>query len=681
LALRPAVELGYLSRDGHLILVESTGAAILFRAYRVLEKERVFQFLTLRRTMEPLGTLFMTAYLHRDGWGKAKEPLMKRSALRLYRTKTSHVLVGGTFKKLRYRVPVPGGPPPVQPTFCPPARQPLLPEDQLVRRSKEICAIFHDASIKAVRRRGSVVEVFATEQKEYTDFVLGKVSALLEFPSESAAAAFAKDFPQTEDPASLDPSVEVDIDRSARGWKALPARSRKAALAAFATLGLLQLLATAWGLLYSPAGVAGAVVLDLLLGIMFIPLAAWVLAYRRETESLREKWPKVALERFAKQARGHAGAFVHIAQEMGIGLKADMLDVESLDTYLRGLPHESFFPAFAWGAAAYTGVAFLAAIGRDVEHEWRYNEESGLVVLWFPAAQQWVSPFYVVRRVWLERGPERIHAFLEQFAQEIALRHAGADVPGLTVLGFLRKGWDDVDAFIERLPREVKGHASTTHVLGDNHFHRRLVPFGDFELQYVELELEMPGGPTQRPFLLFPFSRHTTRLRATLEGTSEGVAPREDLAILRLTGNELVPLGVQIYNYLEIGPKGAEKGTTEIDLLAVSDDAQAVTPRMRAMREDAKDFLAPLESSSDGIPRGPGASFMGKVVSREEVMNPFTGIPFWRVSMSMLDLSLSLLVRKDLCKGVPEPGHFLAGSAWLVGRFTAAAPATTSYIG
>jgi len=30
---------------------------------------------------------------------------------------------------------------------------------------------------------------------------------------------------------------------------------------------------------------------------------------------------------------------------MGIGLKADMLDVESLDTYLRGLPHESFFPA------------------------------------------------------------------------------------------------------------------------------------------------------------------------------------------------------------------------------------------------------------------------------------------------------------------------------------------------
>jgi len=511
--------------------------------------------------------------------------------------------------------------------------------------------------------------------------VLGKVSAMLEFPSESAAAAFAKDFPQTEDPASLDASVQVDIERSVRGWKALPPGSRKASLAASAALGLLMLLATAWGLRYPPAGVARAAVLDAVLALLFIPLAAWVWTYRGETDSLRAKWPKVAMERFAKQAGGHAGAFVHIAQEMGIGLKADLLDVRSLDAYLRSLPPESLFPAFAWGAAAYTGVALLASIGRDVEHEWRYHEESGLVVLWFPAAQQWVSPFYVVRRVWLERGPEPIHAFLEQFAQEIALRHAGSDIPGLTVLGFLRKGWDDVDAFIERVPREVKGHAPSTHVVGDNHFHRRLVPFGDFELQYVELELEMPGGPTQRPFLLFPFSRHTTRLRATLEGTSERVAPREDLAILRLAGNELVPLGVQIYNFLEIGPKGAEKGTTEVDLLAVSDDAQAVTPRMRAMREDAKDFLAPLEPTPDGMPRGPGASFVGKVVAREEVTNPFTGVPFWRVSMSVLELSMSVLVRKDLCKGVPEPGHFLSGSAWLVGKFTAATPATTSYIG
>jgi hypothetical protein len=63
------------------------------------------------------------------------------------------------------------------------------------------------------------------------------------------------------------------------------------------------------------------------------------------------------------------------------------------------------------------------------------------------------------------------------------------------------------------------------------------------------------------------------------------------------------------------------------------------------------------------------------------VTNPFAGVSFWEVSMSVPNLSFSVLVRKDLCKGIPEPGHFLSGSAWLVGRFQAAAPATTSYIG
>lgn len=674
------MELGYLTRDGHVVLVESTGPAILFRAYRVLEKENAFQFLTHRRPMERLGEVRMTAYLHREGWGKKGEVLMKPTLLRMYRTKTSHVLVGGTFTNLKFRVPVPGGPPPVHPTWCPPMRQPL-PEDTFVRRKKEMCAIIHDASVKAVRRRGSVVEVFATEQKEYTDFVLGKVSALLEFPSESAAASFARDFPQTADPASLDSGLHADIDRGGRGWEVLPRRQRKVALGAGAFLGTIAVVGNALALAYSPAGVGGALVISGLVGILFAPLAAWVVTYRAETESLRGTWPRVAMERFAKQAGGHAGAFVQIAQEMGLGITTDLLDVESLDRYLRGLPKDSFFPPFAWGAAAYVGIALLGALGREVEHEWRYDERSGLVVLWFPQAQQWISPFYVVRHVWSEHGQETIPGFVDTLAQEIALRHAARDVPGLTTFGFLQRGWEDIDTLIERLPKVVEGHASTTHVLGDNHFHRRIVALSDFELQYVELELEMPAGPTRRPFLVFPFSRHSTLVRASLEGTSQGVLPREDVAVLRLAGNELVPMGVQIYNYLEIGPTGAQKGTTEVDLLGVSDDAQAVTPRMRATRPDAKDFLAPLEPSPDGVPTGPGASFLGKVLFREEVTNPFTAIPFWKLSVSVLDLSFSLLVRKDFCKGVTEPGHHLSGTAWLVGRFTPAAPATTSYIG
>ena len=40
-----------------------------------------------------------------------------------------------------------------------------------------------------------------------------------------------------------------------------------------------------------------------------------------------------------------------------------------------------------------------------------------------------------------------------------------------------------------------------------------------------------------------------------------------------------------------------------------------------------------------------------------------------------------MLVRKDRCNGVPEEGHFLAGSVWLLGRLTPVRTDTTRYPG
>jgi hypothetical protein len=662
------VELGYLTKEKHLVIVDSLGQRIL---------DRALEFLTFRRPMEPLGSVGVTVFLHRHGWGKPGELLLRPSQARFYRTRTSHLLVGEPFTALRKR----GSEIVLLPTFTP-SNVPAPPMDApYPGRKGSFFVVIPDGTVKAVRARGRTVEMFGVEPKEFTELILGKLQVRLEFPTAEAAASFARDFPRTEDPATLDPSVAVDVDRSR---KVVWDRRMKLSWAGFAAAFGLILVLPGIYLVASGStvgargiGVASALLWPLVLGV---GLRQGVEKKRQEHRDLEAKWPRLALERLGNHMPGYAGAFAAHAKEIGIPLQPDLLEVKSLDGYVRGLAPATFFPPFAWGAAAYVGQLLLARLGRDVPHQWRYHAERQELVLWFEPIQLWISPYHALRRIWVEKLPETLDEFIETMAEDVLSRFAVSDLPGFLALGFVRKDWDEVDDFIARVKGTDQKAAVTTHVVGDNHFHRRTLAFGDFELQILHIELEQPSGTKLRPAYTLPFCRRTQAVRATIDASAPLVPHREDAAVVRLAGNELVPLGVQLYNYVELGPNITAGTTAEIDLLAVADEATVVTPRMRETRSEAKDFLAPREPNAEGVPTNPYATFLGRILAREELVNPIHGLRFHRITLDIAGFRLAVLVRQDKCDGVPDPGHYLSGSVWLLGRL-APGKADTRYIG
>jgi hypothetical protein len=101
---------------------------------------------------------------------------------------------------------------------------------------------------------------------------------------------------------------------------------------------------------------------------------------------------------------------------------------------------------------------------------------------------------------------------------------------------------------------------------------------------------------------------------------------------------------------------------------------------MRETRQEMKDHLAPLEATPEGIPLGPYANVLGRIVSIAELMNPVGNTPMWRLGLDVSGFRIDVLVRKDRCDGHPETGHYFSGSCWLVGSLEAAARADASYI-
>jgi len=676
------VDVGYLTPGHHLVVVESTGTRIVERAYRLLEDSRLFEFLSFQRPMEALGEVQVTIYLHRDGWRGPGEPLLARSPARFYRTRTSHILVGPTWRSLKKVHPLRGNDPIVLPTLTQGDVPPPPPDVMFPGRDAPFWVVIQDGTVKAVRAQGATVEVFATEQKEHSEVVLGKVRAVLEFPSVDAAAAFTRDFPRTEDPSSIDPQVTVDIDRSRKRHYGRKLIAGWVGLFAF-FFAVILVPSVYFGI--AAATAAGRVIIPSLgIGFMSLPFAMFYITRDKqlvEHRDLKEKWPRLALERYAEHAPGFAAAFVQIAREMGIPVNPELLDVKSLETYLRARPRETFFPPFAMGAAFYTGMVLLDSLGRDIGLKWRPHQERQDVVLWSEAIQLWVSPFSVVRQVWGASAGEGLDDFVRTLSEELALRYALSDVAGLHSLGFLKKGWDDIDDLVTRVPADAKAFPATTHVLNDNHFHRRAFSYGEFTLQVVHVELEGPSGPVQRPVVVLPFCTRTQAFRATLDGNAPKVPGRDDTVAVRLAGNELLAVGVQVFNYLEVANLLGSGEAVDLQLLAVSDEAQVVTPRMREMRKDAKDFLAPRDPGPEGLPSGPLASFVGRILEREELVNPFKDIPFWRVTLDISGFRLGVLVRKDKCDGLPDPGHFLSGSLWLLARLTPLRRQASAYFG
>ncbi len=119
----------------------------------------------------------------------------------------------------------------------------------------------------------------------------------------------------------------------------------------------------------------------------------------------------------------------------------------------------------------------------------------------------------------------------------------------------------------------------------------------------------------------------------------------------------------------------------QLRLVAVVEEAQVITQRIRDLQSQAKEAIGP-KNAPQGIPMDSSALFAGRILSIREFVNPFTGIPLWRVELDISGFNLDVLVRKDKCTGTPQPGFYLSGIVWLIGDLLPSeASAAAEYIG
>lgn len=619
------------------MVTDTIGHKVRYRAYRVDEAARSLETLGVRRPLEFLGEVTAAVYLHRTGWATYSEEVLKHARARLYRTRTSHLLVGAGWKAIEC-LRLKEDPFVSAPFLAAPKQEPPELDD-----TTSFFVMIEDVTVKGCRQAGTTVELYATELKEFTHFILGKLRVALEFGSPAAAAAFAGNFLQVPDLGLLDLAVTVDVSRRTDLAPPKP-----------------------------PSGGAPA------------PKGATPAPERYEIADLRSKWPGLAWSRWAEEPRGRAAAFGMALRQMGLPLDPNRFDLETLDGFLRKLPADTLFGSFLMDAAAYVGEAFVSALGVKARHRWTWLQtqppQAGYV-LHFDEINHFVSPLSWIAKVWGNREATTLHAYVAQWTFEVRTGFAFRHRVEFTTLGFaptVNQGFKELEA---RVREDARSAVATTHVLGDARFERRALPYGDFLVYYLTGEIIEPSGPRYLPVMVVPFASPTQPWVGVLDGASPRSPLREDVAVVRLQGNDLVPLGVQVANYAEVGPAFMKRtGPLALKGIAVADKGQILTPRLRAARPEFKDFLAPLDGEETGVPLTPYATVLGRIDGVGEAMNPLTKLGLWRLRLDVSGFPCEVLVRKDRCEGIPAPGNHFTGRLWLVALVEPEAASTDSYI-
>lgn len=683
----PVVELGYLTVEGCLVVADSLGHRTLFKAYRLREKDGYAEILGLRRQLEKVADARVTVTLHRQGWAGPAEVLLRDSPCRLYRGKTRHYAFGPDWESLVRRdwyvdpiVTVPwfsgGGA----------KGSPAKP-----RPGSPFVVMFADPAVKGCAQSGSKVELYAMELKEFTDFVLGKLRATITFASESEAGAFAKQFPVVADVAALDAAVKVEIDRSRKVKRPKRKPGQRRVRRKMSKRGQRQLAFMALLIMVEAVAIAASGLPATSLVLLPVTIVAGIagglsLVWRQsrvrnrvERLDLAAKFPAKVWERFAAQAPGLAGGFVYMLKDHGIELNPTVIDLAPMDAFLRGLPPDTRYGGVTLAAGAFLGQAFLAGIGRKVPSRWVWVPKEGLMALQIQNAH-WVSPLTWVAKVWDLKTKETLHDYVDTWTAKVRSALAYGHRATFTATGFAPTS-QYPEALVERVAKDVESVAPESFVLGDRHIRRRRLAYGPFTLDLVEGELLERRGPGFIPLIAIPFVVDAPELRARLDGAAPHVPNADDVAVLRLSDAPLVALGVQIRNYVEVGPSfGSPDGEVTLRLLAVADKVEVVTPRMRETRPELKDFLVPLAPREDGMPTSSYATVVGRITTVDEMTNPVTNLALWRLRLDVSGLPLTVLVRKDRCPALPTAGSYANGNLWLVGDLVADVTARPDYI-
>ena len=620
-----------MAQDGHLVVTDTMGHKVRFRAYRIDEAHKSFEVLGNKRPLEPLGEVTVTAYLHRTGWSVPGEVVLKRSQARVYRGKTSHVLLGTSWKSiecLHKRE---------EPEVFGPYLSNLKPEPFCVDREQPFFMLIDDTSVKGHRQSGTTVELFGVERKEFLDFVLGKLRIVLEFTRNDNATALASNFLVAHDLKALDASTIVDIDRSTEIVSPQPAKG--------------------------PSERHGKAY------------------YRRELVDLRSKWPSLAWSRWAANAEAHGAGFAQVMRQIEVLPDPNRIDLDALDRFLRTSASDTLFAAFLMDAAAYVGLGFLEALGTRARYRWTSVKAQPMPVLFFDEVEAYVSPAAWIAKIWVTKAPTPLHATAAQWAFEIRSALAFRHRAEFSALGFMPSLTDGFKSLRDRVTEGARHVRGTSRILGATHMEVRLLSFGEYEVYYVTGEVIDDTGSRYLPVMAVPFSSRTQTWIGSLDGSSPRSPTREDVAIVRFRGNDLVPLGVQLANYPEVGPSFAQRhGPLTLETIAVAAKGQVLTPRLRQARPEVKDFLAPMDGQDTGVPLSPYASVLGLIEKVEETTNPFANVGLWRIGLDVSGFRCEVLVRKDRCDGLPALRNHFTGQAWIVATMEPESVSTGSYI-
>ena len=531
--------------------------------------------------------------------------------------------------------------------------------------------------------RGSRVWRFVDGRQPglFSQFVIGKLSAQLEFEDETSAENFAKTFPAAGDRSKLDTAISLDVRRDKR----LAATSReKVKLASYISLivGIPLLIVLLTIALHLPSrDTLPLLEMSTVLGVLVIPS---VLRYRRrlrsENRDLRLKWPTEYYKRWTSQFPQRTGALIATMKELNVAVDPAMIDFRPLQNFLRQLPSDTFFGALALDIAGYLAHAFLQIVGRGARFNWRPESRTGEPVLAMDDAYLSVNFLTKVRDIWISKGKEELDYWLWNGARVAQDRLALQPIALLIALGFMKEN-SQLPQLQDDLRKAMPISLSKQQRMGEHVYRVTWIRKPPFEVVWNEIEKPPPGWGLATVAAI-PFCTETKTLQGKLEASSPRSPSREDLAIIRFKNNDLVPMGVLLHNYLEVGPAYLKRSDQlELKIIAAVDEAQVVTPRMRELQPKVKESIGP-KNIGQGVPMDSQAAFMGRIVAMSETTNPFSETSLWRLTMDFSGFSLDVLVRKDKCGGNPQPGLFLAGTLWLVGDLLPSeSDASSEYIG
>lgn len=657
--IRPVVELGYLTAGNSFVVLDTIAVRTLFPGLRFTQATGEVVTLTHSATLDRRSEVEIVVRLHRRGWQGRGETVLRKTRATWYHTDALDLFVGPTARSIR--MPWRGELARVhRPFFALEAPIKDLLEGAEADAATPCVAWLDHTTVRSWRRSGTTVEVRAVERKQFSDFILGNLRAVIEFPSEADAAAFSEALPPAETLTEGALQAAPDITRSKRiVWtpKVLAIVAVALVLIGFLIVG---------SVLGALAGDYVKVAYALLTSIAGISLLSWALpallrTRRREFVDLAAKWPQVLCERSGADCQRESTRAADALRSMGVEVQPGTSSLEPVDAFLRSQSPESFNGTFALqlGLLAIARVLYLT--GRKVDFWWEYHPDRRECAFRADAASLRLYPLTAVLAVWQMRDPEGLEQFAQTYARELQMRLAFREsLPAFVALGFTPAGWDAFSKFRHRLDGELAGSRSASQVRNRGAEVRETVL--DYESVKLVLVEERTGETASSRFVptfAFPWVATPVTAPAELEPPKE---PYGRLAMLRV-GPLTQPINVLL------APSGPHPGegwaSHDVELSGVVESASPLAggPGQGGVQVTN----VPLNEGS--AQDSPVIQVLNaRLVDVSEGRNAFNGLSVWRLVLSLGVFELPVVTRGDTWPTPPRTGQFFTGTVRVFAR-------------